>query len=86
MPWAQLSLNSYVSSFQQHLMRINLELQTSDFVDVDLACDHCHGSSKSQKKTIYGAVLCRTAHFKNILRSTALNLIDRGQSSAHKVV
>ncbi len=28
-------------------MRINLQLQTSDFVDVDLACDHCHGSSKS---------------------------------------
>ncbi len=30
-------------------MRINLQLQTSAFVDVDLACDHCYGSSKSQK-------------------------------------
>ncbi len=37
-------------------MRINLQSQTSDFVDVDLACDHCYGSSKSQKP-IYGAIL-----------------------------
>ena len=25
---------------------INLQLQTSDFVDVDFGCDHCRGSSK----------------------------------------
>ncbi len=44
-----LILMSHHSNSTYLFMRINLQLQTSDFVDVDLACDHCHGSSKSQK-------------------------------------
>ena len=40
-------------------MRINLQLQTSDFVDVNLACDHCHGSSCWND----GTSLVYTLHF-----------------------
>ncbi len=45
-----------ITIIQQHLIiyaYINLQLQTSDFVDVDLACDHCYGSSKSQKNPFW---------------------------------
>ena len=54
-------------------MRINLQLQTSDFVDVDLASDHSHGSSKSKKKNhfwhatiLYWAIIQRMWKEENI--------------------
>ncbi len=42
-------LMSHHSKSTWLFMSINLQLQTSDFVDVDSACDHCYGFSKSQK-------------------------------------
>ncbi len=40
-------LMSYHSNRTWLLMLINLQLETSDFVDVDMGFDHCHGSSKN---------------------------------------
>ncbi len=40
-------------------MCIILQLQTSDFVDVDFGCDHCPGSSETLIEPIFRAVLHR---------------------------
>ncbi len=48
-----LILMSHYSNSTWLFMHINLQLQTSDFVDVDLAGDHCHGSSKSPKTHLW---------------------------------